>query len=155
MAASYELCIAALQDGRNQERILQAVQSTTLHWSINQDLATFYVVAATLAQCGTGSFPRIVSGFRSPERQRQLIAKWDSGERGGLITKPSRRSWHMQHRAIDVQTDGPGFKIFQHWMEVFGVEWGGRWRKPDPVHFQWTRGGKQEDIDKLQPWGNR
>ncbi|MYI69748.1 MAG: DUF882 domain-containing protein [Boseongicola sp. SB0673_bin_14] len=78
----------------------------------------------------------ITSGYRSPERQYQLQNRWDAGDRRGLVARPASSSWHMQGLAVDVSTRSINFDLFRENMELFdGVRWGGRFRKPDPVHF--------------------
>lgn len=79
---------------------------------------------------------RITSGYRSPERQSRLQNRWDAGDRDGLVVRPASRSWHMQGLAVDVSTRSSNFELFRENMESFsGVRWGGRFRNPDPVHF--------------------
>lgn len=90
--------------------------------------------------------PDIVSGFRSPERQRQLLLRWQSGDRAGLVAKPACQSWHMVGKAIDVETDVVGFDFYTYLMERWDVRWGGRFQNPDPVHFDWPYGERPPNI---------
>lgn len=53
--------------------------------------STFAVKAAILyaALHFAGLKPRITSGFRDPDKQRDLIRRWNAGERAGFIGKPA------------------------------------------------------------------
>lgn len=91
---------------------------------------------------------RVVSGFRSQAHQAQLRARWDRGDRRGLVYRPARVSRHSTGRAIDVGwiIDGRPVPVagipLSAWsylgalMERQGVTWGGRWRPPDLPHFE-------------------
>lgn len=46
--------------------------------------ATLYAILYLL-----GLSPRITSGFRSPAKQRELVARWNAGDRAGFIGKPA------------------------------------------------------------------
>lgn len=56
-------------------------------------------------------------------------------------------SLHSWGAAVDLNADtnplgGPG-DMPQSWVNIWeavGWTWGGRWRRPDPMHFQWARG---------------
>lgn len=78
--------------------------------------------------------PDIVSGYRSPSRQRELLERWRRGDRSGLVAKPACESWHTIGRAWDVQSDVSGFTLYADLLDftervrdgrVFG----------DPGHF--------------------
>ena len=43
----------------------------------------------------------IVSGYRSPGRQAELLARWEAGDRAGLTSKPLVYSQHTLGRAVD------------------------------------------------------
>lgn len=61
--------------------------------------------------------PDITSGYRSPERQAQLLRQWERGDRWGLRAKPACRSYHTTGWAIDVQTGVEGWPWY-HWLLV-------------------------------------
>lgn len=57
-------------------------------WGISSVVATkFAILYAALHFLGLN--PRINSGFRDPKKQRELIARWNSGDRAGFIGKPA------------------------------------------------------------------
>lgn len=81
--------------------------------------------------------PDIVSGFRSPDRQRAMLTRWNNGDRWGLAAKPACSSWHMVGRAWDVERHVEAFPWYRFLLESYfpDVRWGGRFSSPDPVHF--------------------
>ncbi len=108
----------------------------------------FRVARAHVKKNYPGVDLRVTSGYRSPAYQRQLRARWDRGNRGGLVYRPALVSRHSTGRAIDI-----GFVIRGRpvpvasipaisWayvgalMERQGVTWGGRWSPPDLPHFE-------------------
>lgn len=78
--------------------------------------------------------PRIVSGRRSAARQRELLARWNRGDRAGLVAKPARSSRHTQGRAWDVRDNGALY-VYGAWAPHVGARWGGTFSDYDPVHF--------------------
>lgn len=79
--------------------------------------------------------PDIISGFRSPERQAELLERWLAGDRQGIAARPACRSWHTVGRAWDVQTQVQGFQWYRYFCEYLGARWGGRFSSPDVPHF--------------------
>jgi hypothetical protein len=80
--------------------------------------------------------PDIVSGYRSPERQRVLRQRWDRGDRTGIVARPACRSWHTIGRAIDVQNNRPQWlDVYGYYMRALGARWGKDFNNPDPNHF--------------------
>lgn len=91
---------------------------------------------------------KVTSGYRSPAYQRRLRARWDRGDRGGLVYRPALVSRHSQGRALDVGWVIRGRPVpvsaipLSAWsylgalMERLGVTWGGRWDPPDLPHFE-------------------
>lgn len=83
--------------------------------------------------------PDITSGYRAPSRQRELIERWDAGQRSGFIGEPAACSWHMTRRAIDVQTRVSGFPLYRMLLTRYtgardGTSFG------DQGHFDWPNG---------------
>lgn len=90
----------------------------------------------------------VSSGFRSPAYQAQLRARWDRGDRAGLVVRPALSSKHTQGRAVDLQFKYLGELVpvaetpMEYWrflddlLRPVGVRWGGRFRNPDPNHFE-------------------
>lgn len=57
-------------------------------WGISSALAVkFATLYAAMSVLGLS--PRINSGFRDPAKQRELIARWNRGERAGFLGKPA------------------------------------------------------------------
>lgn len=78
--------------------------------------------------------PDIVSGFRSPAKQRRLLSRWQAGDTRGLVAKPACRSWHTLGRAMDVESDVAGFGPYAFFLsEWFGMRDGRTF--DDPGHF--------------------
>jgi hypothetical protein len=98
---------------------------------------------AVLAANGFGlaARPDITSGYRSPARQRELIRRWDAGQRAGFIGRPARCSWHMSRRAIDVQTDVQGFRAYEYLVTKYTGARSGR-EFDDTGHFDWPAGSR-------------
>jgi len=89
--------------------------------------------------------PDVISGYRSPARQAQLLQRWQSGHREGIRAKPACQSWHMVGRAIDVENNRP------EWLEVYGalMVWlGMRWGRTfgDPNHFDYPGPNEPPNI---------
>lgn len=84
--------------------------------TLSPDIAYGYagIDAYLWASTGQGA-PRIISGFRSLSRQRQLAERWFSGNRVGLVAKPARRSWHTLGRALDLDRSDPNYNTFISW----------------------------------------
>jgi len=91
---------------------------------------------------------KVTSGYRSAAYQRRLRARWDRGDRRGLVYRPALVSRHTEGRAIDVGWVINGRPVpvagipLSAWsylaalMERQGVTWGGRWSPPDLPHFE-------------------
>lgn len=88
--------------------------------------------------------PDIVSGLRPPRRQRELLDRWQLGDRAGLVTRPACQSWHMNGKALDVETEVAGFDAYRYLMTQWGARWGGNF--DDPVHFDWPYGERPPNI---------
>lgn len=103
---------------------------------------------------GFADRPDITSGYRSPCEQRELINRWDSGDRAGLRARPAERSWHMNEGpdgepaslAWDVQTDVQGFNIYDRALRrVNGLKIGGNFG--DPGHYALPKGRRPPVAD--------
>lgn len=113
------------------EAIADIMMADDLAEDVAARWAAFHVVL--LDRTGTGA-PAITSGYRSPQKQRELLKRWEAGD-PGVVAKPARTSWHMEGRAIDVDTSHPNFDAFRQMWEDSGGRWGGRFSDPDEVHF--------------------
>ena len=80
--------------------------------------------------------PDIISGYRSPARQRKLLARWNAGDRAGLVARPAERSWHTVRRAIDVESDVFGFEPYAWLLTSYTGARDGR-NFDDRGHFDW------------------
>lgn len=117
-------------------------------WGLEYEIAWRVAAAQTWLQQNRIPAVLITSGYRSPIRQQLLLDRWNSGDRSGLVAKPSNRSWHMQGLAIDVDTGGIGFVVFRDVMLYYGARWGGNFRNRDSVHFDYPI-GRPKTIDQL------
>lgn len=85
----------------------------------------------------------VTSGYRDPGYQAALRARWDMGDRTGLVARPALRSAHSEGLAIDLTAEMvrrlPGqpdaLAKLGAWAQLHGYQWGGTYRRPDPVHF--------------------
>ena len=143
-----------IQDALKQSRRIVTIAEALIAWGLTPDLATFIAVALIVCELKGYRFPLLTSGYRTPQRQRELLNNWIAGNRRGLVARPAERSWHMQGRAVDVSRleRTESFRIFRDAMVLMGVEWGGNFRKPDPVHFQVPK-GKLLSINQLLATG--
>lgn len=90
----------------------------------------------------------IASGYRSPFEQAALRARWDSGNRVGLVVRPALDSAHSHGLAVDLQftvaglrvpvraTPTSAFRWVADLLGPLGVIWGGRFKVHDPNHFE-------------------
>jgi len=102
-----------------------------------------------LAECAERGFKvLVVQTYRTAKEQDALFAQGRS-KPGKIVTyAPSGYSWHEFGRAFDIcfldskgnaKWDGPWDEVGEIG-EACGLEWGGRWKKPDKPHFE-DRGG--------------
>lgn len=88
-----------------------------------------------------GLGPRVTSGWRDPDHQRALQARWDAGDRAGLRARPASDSLHTKTdwigdpaaRAVDIATsdDTRAAQI----ASALGIGAGLYFTHPDPGHF--------------------
>lgn len=87
---------------------------------------------------------RVSSGFRSRTKQAQLYSDWIAGKSTLPAAKPGR-SRHEVGKAVDVVWASTGlaepfpgaWRALGAFAENYlGLKWGGKWRNPDPVHFE-------------------
>jgi len=83
--------------------------------------------------------PRITSGYRSPEYQQQLTARYNAGDKS-IVVKPAENSKHTltfnnepASRAIDIVTSNP--EVAAQIAKAVNVNAGYYFKTPDPVHF--------------------
>lgn len=88
---------------------------------------------------------KVTSGYRSASYQADLRARWDAGDRRGLVTRPALYSRHTEGRAVDlvyavggvaIPASGTPIEAFMWLADVLrpvGVKWGGQ---QDRVHFE-------------------
>jgi hypothetical protein len=101
----------------------------------SRDVAIFYLY---LAQYGLS--PVITSAFRSPEKQKELMRRWNAGD-PSIVVKPAVNSLHSRTdwmgnpaaAAIDIQTNNP--ELAARIAEALGIGAGYRFTVPDKVHF--------------------
>lgn len=86
-----------------------------------------------------GLSPVITSGWRSPEKQKELLARYQSGD-PSVIVKPALKSLHLNTKlgkpaslAIDISTNN--YALAGAIGKALGVRSGYFFKTPDPVHF--------------------
>jgi LAS superfamily LD-carboxypeptidase LdcB len=91
---------------------------------------------------------RVTSGYRSPDEQAALRARWDAGQRAGLVVRPAVYSAHSEGRAVDLVftvagiavpvslTPRQAFSWLATEFQRYGVAWGGRFKQSDVNHFE-------------------
>ena len=111
-------------------------------WELDPDFAekaaqlVYYCLAYRLR-------PEITSGYRSPERQAELVAAWNSGNPNVHTPLPPGKSLHNNTTwygkpaalALDMVTSSPS--LAGRIAAALGLVWGG---ENDYVHFALRRG---------------
>lgn len=118
---------------------------------VNPTLALYVRQAdQIIRQAAPGLSLVVVSGYRDPAHQAQLLARWNAGDRTGLVAKPALRSKHSEGLAVDLAFVWRGSTVpvrdtpreyWQYLADLFapvGVRWGGTFRSPDINHFDIT-----------------
>lgn len=89
--------------------------------------------------------PDILSGRRSPERQRVMQVAWDRGRRAGLSARPASRSWHLAGRAADVEQHVAGYPAYVYLLTTYTGARDGR-DFGDPGHVDWPTSEQPPSI---------
>jgi len=113
---------------------------------VDTDLADYIRQADRLIR---GAYPgvslKVTSGFRSQAYQDALRARWDAGDRAGLVTRPALKSRHTEGRAVDLvycvhgvpipvaSTPLSAFQWLGELLGQVGIRWSGA---SDPVHYE-------------------
>lgn len=87
------------------------------------------------AEALLGYFPelRVTSVYRSPTDQLRL---WNNRHRNPYPVAPPGTSWHEHRRAWDMVGPPERLAAAGRVWESWGGTWGGRFGRPDPIHFQ-------------------
>ena len=101
----------------------------------SRDIAIFFLYLSVY-----GLSPVITSAFRSPEKQKELLQRWNAGD-PSIVVKPAVSSLHSRTdwkgnpaaAAIDIQTNNP--ELAARIAEALGIGAGYRFTPPDKVHF--------------------
>lgn len=90
-----------------------------------------------------GLSPKITSGWRSPEKQQELMNRYLRGD-PSVVAKPALKSLHLNTRlgnpaslAIDISTSDP--ELAARIATALKIRAGYYFTKPDPVHFDTGR----------------
>jgi diguanylate cyclase (GGDEF)-like protein len=78
---------------------------------------------------------RVTSAARSREKQAQLYANRAQNK---YPVAPPGKSLHEQGRAFDIDTSDEYRPHLTAVMERHGFKWGGHFKKPDPIHYEYT-----------------
>lgn len=102
--------------------------------SFSSKVSLFY---AYLLQYGLN--PVITSGFRSPDKQKELIRRWEAGDKS-VVVKPAENSKHSitkwgspAAQAIDISTNNA--ELAARIATAVGIKAGLYFKTPDRVHF--------------------
>lgn len=93
---------------------------------------------------------RLTSGYRSPEKQAQLVAS------GATNTQPLN-SYHNYGFALDLNVDNVKMASSKNsWLNIigglyekYGLRWGGLFNNYDPVHFDFGTKYKISEIKEM------
>lgn len=121
-----------------QEWITNASQYLIQSWGLSSVFAS--KVALFLAYLYQYSLsPKITSGFRSPVYQKELLARYNAGDKS-IVVKPAENSKHTimydgkpASRAIDIVTSNPALAAVI--AKALNINAGYDFKTPDPVHF--------------------
>jgi len=121
----------------------QAVGYFTSVWGLNTEFAA-RVAVLYLAQWVLGLNPRITSGFRDPEKQAHMRARWDAGDRAGLRARPADpdKSKHCRTtiaggpNAMAVDIVSSNEVLSANIAQALGLTAGQFFKTPDPGHYQ-------------------
>lgn len=89
-----------------QEWVRQAAKYFASQWGLDAGFAST-VALFYLYLHSYGLNPQIQSGYRDPAHQRELLRRWEAGDRKGLKFKPAVNSDHTRRKAIDITTKDP------------------------------------------------
>ena len=114
---------------------------------LNPDAARgWQKVLKAAAEDGIDLTKAVTSSYRSPEKQREIIADPNS-----MTPAPVDKSPHVQGWAIDLAAGTPEWE----WLKKNGSKYGWRWNTDpnDPVHFDFM-GGNPDNKHWIQPGRN-
>ena len=109
---------------------------------LNPDAARGWTkVLKAAAKDGVDLTEWVTSSYRSPEKQREIIADANSMTPASVETSP-----HVQGWAVDIATNTPAW----HWMKKHGHKYGWRWNTDPraPVHFDYMQGNPDNNFWK-------
>lgn len=114
---------------------------------LNPDAARgWQKVLRAAAEDGIDLTNAVTSSYRSPEKQREIIADPNS-----MTPAPVDKSPHVQGWAVDLAAGTPEWE----WLKKNGSKYGWRWNTDpnDPVHFDFM-GGNPDNQHWIQPGKN-
>lgn len=129
------------------QRVIAGIPELVTEWGLHPETAARYSLVREYMLATGRKPPGIVSGYRSPEKQRCLLKNWNAGRAVSNncsmpASKPACASWHMYSYAgipaslaIDVYSRAPDLQYFsQLWKSM---PWGVSGSDfSDPNHFQ-------------------
>lgn len=120
------------------EWLAQTKQTLIKGWGLDKsfaDLAALFLGYLFMYNLS----PRITSGWRSPQKQADLLSRYEAGD-PSIVYKPATNSKHMVTKwgqpaslAIDITTSNPA--LAADIATAIGMKAGYHFRTPDPVHF--------------------
>ena len=123
-----------------KEMAFYLVESWGLEGNFANQIALFYLYCAQY-----GLNPKISSGFRSPEKQKELMSRYVSGDKS-IVVKPAETSMHSNTGflgkaaalAIDVTTNNRD--LAARIATQLNIGAGLYFKTPDSVHFYSKKG---------------
>jgi len=123
-----------------QKWIDEAVKYLKSSWGLDASFAG-QVALLFLYFHHYGLSPVITSGWRSPEKQAELLSRYNAGDRS-VVAKPAINSKHLDTNwlgqpaahAVDISTNNP--QMAANIAQALGIGAGYFFSSPDPVHYQ-------------------
>jgi len=133
------ITISDIPEGIYRDWLLRAADFLETNWGLNRVFG-LKMALLILYSHFAGNEAILVSGFRSPDRQKALQKQWDSGNRSGLVARPATNSLHSvvtfgkpDAHALDISFSNKD--LAGSYAPVFGLKWGGNFKSVDKPHF--------------------
>lgn len=114
-----------IRTAREFAALAQAAYDYQLRQTMHPAAALRYAIIGALLTVAGIPVPEVISGYRSPQRQAELISQGKTN---------ACRSYHMGGLAYDLDTSSPGYEPFAALWKVFGGRDGRDFSDPDPGH---------------------
>jgi len=133
------ISINDIPQGVYRDWLIRAGAFLNVTWGLNGDFGLKIALLILYSHFASNS-GSLLSGFRNPQRQKELQELWDAGIRTGLAVRPATNSRHSlmtfgqpDSLAMDISFSNPS--LAGRYAPIFGLKWGGDFRTPDIPHF--------------------